>query len=67
MKAIYLAFDQLNLNYGLIKGANPKDTQILLVESQRMLKSRKWHFQRLFFLISAARHFAKDLESRVHQ
>ena len=67
MKAIYLAFDQLNLNYGLIKGANPKDTQILLVESQRMLKSRKWHFQRLFFLISAARHFAKDLEVRGFQ
>ena len=62
MRAIYVAFDQLNMKYGLLKEANPKETMILLVESQRMLKSRKWHFQRLFFLISAARHFAKDLE-----
>ena len=50
------------MKYGLLKEANPKETEILLVESQRMLKSRKWHFQRLFFLISAARHFVKDLE-----
>jgi hypothetical protein len=59
MRAIYVAFDQLNMKYGLLKEADPKETEILLVESQRMLKSRKWHFQRLFFLISAARHFAQ--------
>jgi deoxyribodipyrimidine photolyase-related protein len=64
MRVIYLAFDHLNLKYGLLKNANPKKDLILFVESQRMLKSRKWHFQRLFFLISSARHFAKVLESQ---
>lgn len=64
MRVIYLGFDHLNLNYGLLKEANPKKDCILLVESQRMLKSRKWHRQRLFYLISSARHFAKVLESK---
>lgn len=35
-----------------------------MVESERMTTGRKWHGQRLHFLISSARHFAADLESR---
>lgn len=61
-RILYIAFDNLNLNYGVLPAANKEKDLILLVESQRMLKSQKWHFQRLFFMISAARHFAKDLE-----
>lgn len=61
---IYLAFDNLNFNYGALKGSDPKSDVILLVESQRMLQSQKWHFQRLFFLISSARHFVQELEEK---
>ena len=60
-RGIYVAFDQLHRNFGALKEANPKTDLIILVESQRMLDSRKWHFQRLWFMISAARHFAADL------
>jgi deoxyribodipyrimidine photolyase-related protein len=60
-RGIYVAFDQLHRNYGALKNADPKKDLIILVESQRMLTSRKWHFQRLWFMISAARHFANDL------
>ena len=61
-RLLYLPFDQLNKSYGILRNANPKTDQIVMVESQRMLESQKWHFQRLYFLISAARHFATSLE-----
>ena len=57
-----MAFDQLHTGYGALKEANPEHDLIIIVESQRMLQSRKWHLQRLWFMISAARHFAKVLE-----
>jgi len=62
-RAIYVAFDQLHQNYGALKGANPSEDVIIIVESQRMLRARTWHIQRLWFMISAARHFALELES----
>ena len=61
-KLIYVAFDQLNKNYGALKGAKPQEDVVVLVESQRMVIGRKWHKQRLHFLISSARHFANELE-----
>ena len=61
-KLIYVAFDQLNKNYGALKGAMPQEDIVVLVESQRMINGRKWHRQRLHFLISSARHFANELE-----
>lgn len=60
-KLIYVAFDQLNLNYGALKDADPKSDHVVLVESQRMITGRKWHKQRLHFLVSSARHFAEEL------
>ena len=60
-RLIYVGFDQLHRNFGALKDADPKNDVILLVESQRMLQSRTWHLQRLWFMISAARHFAQDL------
>ena len=44
-----------------MKHATKADDQIVLVESQRMLTGRKWHKQRLQFLVSSARHFANEL------
>ena len=37
---------------------------MLLVESERMIKGRPWHKERLFFLISSARHFVGILETK---
>ena len=61
-RLLYVSFDQLNKNYGLLADANPQSDVVVFVESQRMLQSQRWHFQKLFFLISSARHFAKELE-----
>jgi deoxyribodipyrimidine photolyase-like uncharacterized protein len=55
-RGIYIAFDQLNKNFGALAQADPANDVIILVESQRMLQSRTWHIQRLWFMISAAKH-----------
>ena len=61
-RAIYVSFDNLHRDFGALKNADPQSDLIIFIESQRMLESRKWHIQRLWFMISAARHFAKELE-----
>jgi deoxyribodipyrimidine photolyase-related protein len=61
-RLIFVAFDHLNENYGAIKNSDPAKDVIVLVESARMTTGRKWHGQRLHFLISSARHFAAHLE-----
>ena len=60
-RIIYVGFDQLNSKYGALKGADPKSDLIVLVESARMVTSSNWNKVRLYFLISSAHHFAKEL------
>jgi deoxyribodipyrimidine photolyase-related protein len=62
-RILYVAHDHLNLNYGVLKTANRETDLIVLVESARMTSGRPWHLERLFFLISSARHFAAELEA----
>ena len=61
-RIIYVPFDHLHRNFGALKQADPKIDVIAMVESARMTTGRNWHKERLFFLISSARHFAKSLE-----
>lgn len=58
---LYVGFDQLHRNYGVLRSADPVSDRIVLVESQRMLANPNWHQQRVYFLVSSARHFARDL------
>jgi deoxyribodipyrimidine photolyase-related protein len=62
-RIIFIQFDHLNLSYGALKDADPKQDLILFVESARATSDPKWHKTRLYFLISSARHFAADLEA----
>ena len=66
-RLIYIPFDHLNENYGALKSSNPEKDVIVFVESQGILAGAKWHRQRLFFLISSARHFAQDLRQKGYQ
>jgi deoxyribodipyrimidine photolyase-related protein len=66
-RILYVAHDHLNLNYGVLKTANRETDLIVLVESARMTSGRPWHLERLFFLISSARHFAAELEAEGYQ
>ena len=62
-RILYIPFDHLHQGYGVLASANPKKDLIVLIESARMVTGEKWHKTRLFFMISAARHFAAELRS----
>jgi len=62
-RILYIPFDHLHMKYGALRTANPKKDLVVFVESQRMTTGRPWHPERLFFLISSARHFAAELKS----
>ena len=63
-RIVYVPFDHLNFDRGALKAANSATDIVVLVESKRMTSGRNWHPERLFFLISAARHFASEAEAR---
>ena len=63
-RILYVAFDHLDFRRGVLKGADPANDVVVLVESQRMITGRPWHKERLFFLISSARHFQAELQAR---
>jgi deoxyribodipyrimidine photolyase-related protein len=60
-RILYVGFDQLNSKYGALKDSDPKSDLIVLVESTRMVTGSNWNKVRLYFLISSAHHFAKEL------
>ena len=62
-RILYIPFDHLHRDYGVLRESDPTNDVILFVESERMLKASQWHRQRVWFLLSAARHFARDLEA----
>ena len=60
-RILYIPFDQLHTDYGVLKDSDPKNDLVVMVQSQRMTTGRDWHPQRLYFLISSARNFAARL------
>ncbi|WP_296648564.1 cryptochrome/photolyase family protein, partial [Rhodoluna sp.] len=60
-RILYVAHDHLNRTRGVLKNSDPNTDVIVLVESARMTTGRPWHKERLFFLISSARHLAAEL------
>jgi deoxyribodipyrimidine photolyase-related protein len=61
---VLLPYDRLSLSHGALAGAIPETTEILVIESEQMLRSRTWHAQRLFLLMSASAHVVQDLHDR---
>ena len=66
-RILYVAHDHLNRDRGVLKSANPDTDAVVMVESARMTSGRPWHPERLFCLISSARHFAAELEAAGYQ
>ena len=60
-RLILVTFDQLSLTHGALATAKPTDDEIVFIESHDMLTSRKWHSQRIFFILSAVEHTKSDL------
>lgn len=61
-RILYIPLDHLHADFGVLKDANREQDLIVFVESARMTSGRPWHPGRLFFFISAARHFAQNLK-----
>ncbi len=61
-RIIYVPHDLLNKNFGALKHAKKDSDLIVFVESARTLNDKKWHSQRLQFILSSARHFASELK-----
>ena len=61
-RLLYIPHDHLNRSFGVLKDADPALDTVVFVESQRMVTERPWHKERLFFLLSSARHFARELQ-----
>ena len=55
--------DQLSRHAGPLAAASPDTHEVLMVTSEAMLRSRRWHVQRLFLVLSAAEHFRQELRS----
>jgi len=62
-RILYIPFDHLNRDKGVLKDLDPKTDVVVLIESARVTSGRDWHKERLFFLISSARHFAEELRA----
>ena len=62
-RILYIPFDHLHRDHGVLRDADPSQDLVLFVESERMLRAQRWHLQRVWFLVSAARHFAEDLRA----
>jgi deoxyribodipyrimidine photolyase-related protein len=63
-RILYVAHDHLSFDHGVMAHADAQTDIIVLVESQRMQNGRPWHPERLFFMVSAARHFAAAARDR---
>jgi deoxyribodipyrimidine photolyase-related protein len=59
----FIAFDQLGRDCAIIRSIDKASDLVLFIESDENLSSKRWHIQRIFFLISSARHFARELSS----
>ncbi|MCX7393877.1 MAG: cryptochrome/photolyase family protein [Planctomycetales bacterium] len=52
----------MHQKYGALEDAHKTQDLIVLIESQSMRAGAEWHPERLFFLLSSARHFVQTLK-----
>jgi deoxyribodipyrimidine photolyase-related protein len=61
VRTVWVLGDQLNRSIGALADADPDADRVLLVESAAKATSKRWHRQRLHFVITAMRRFAAEL------
>jgi deoxyribodipyrimidine photolyase-related protein len=58
---VWVFGDQLDRSRGALAGRVPGDCRVLVVESDTLIMSRRWHRQRLHLVLSAMAHFVAEL------
>jgi deoxyribodipyrimidine photolyase-related protein len=61
LPTVWVLGDQLARRRGALRGRDPGECRVLLVQSDAMLASARWHRQRLHLVLSAMAHFAAEL------
>lgn len=64
LDTVWVLGDQLNRRLGAMAAASPKTHRVLMVESRSLIEGRNYHRQRLHFVLTAMRRFARELEGR---
>ncbi len=59
-----LLWDQLSLKISSLRDSNPQDDTVLICEIMQECTYVKHHKKKLIFILSAMRHFAKELENK---
>ena len=63
-RTIWVFGDQLNTEIGALASADPDRDTVLMIESESTLTLRRFHRQRLHFVLASMRKFAQHLEGR---
>jgi deoxyribodipyrimidine photolyase-related protein len=58
---VLVPYDRLSRTHGALADVAPDTHEILMVDSDGMITSRRWHAQRLHLVLSAAAHVRADL------
>ncbi|MEZ5237784.1 MAG: cryptochrome/photolyase family protein [Microthrixaceae bacterium] len=58
---VWVLGDQLDRGRGALGRFGPDECRVLIVESQQLVGSKRWHRQRLHLVLSAMAHFAQEL------
>jgi deoxyribodipyrimidine photolyase-related protein len=61
-QTIWVFGDQLNVRRGPLGRSTPRDSTILMIESEEHLNRRPWHRQRAHLIVASMRRFAGELE-----
>jgi len=59
--------DQLSTEVGPLARLGPDDCRVLMVESTNLLRRHRWHRQRAHLVVSAMRHFARELRTEGYE
>ncbi len=64
---VWVLGDQLDRTGGALGRYGPGECRVLLVESQALIGSKRWHRQRLHLVLSAMAHFAAELRDKGYE
>ncbi|MGA0877671.1 MAG: cryptochrome/photolyase family protein [Ilumatobacteraceae bacterium] len=60
---VWVLGDQLHRRQAALAHAHPESHRILMVESQALIRSRRWHLQRAHLVVASMRRFADELRT----
>jgi deoxyribodipyrimidine photolyase-related protein len=63
MDTVWILGDQLNRSIASLEGRAAGDVRLLFIEADQLIGRRRYHRQRVHFVLSAMRHFAAALEA----